>query len=179
MTTKRIVIPRSDGGVTVRIPCPQDRRQILVDPGKPATFDETTGKQTKPAVPPTYRDETDDEFLARVIARNPKEGAVDHVIVEVSDIPTEKTYRGAWTFSGGKFGHDMKKAKEIHREKIREARAPLLQAQDVEVSKALAQGDTGKATTAEAARQRLRDATKHPSIESAKTIEELKDVWPL
>lgn len=71
---------------------------------------------------------------------------------------------------------NMAKAREIHRAKMREARAPLLSALDVQFQRAL----EANASTAEivAKKQALRDVTSDPAIELAQTTEELKSIWP-
>ena len=73
------------------------------------------------------------------------------------------------------FGINMAKAKEIHKNFIREARAPKLADLDVEFQKAL---ETGAATTdIVAKKQALRDAPADSGIESASTADELKAQW--
>lgn len=95
-------------------------------------------------------------------------------------IPADRTYRNAWTRGlGGPIVHDMAKAKEIHRDKLRAARKTALLALDTEVSKALARGDAATASAHETDRQRLRDVTADPRIANAQTVEQLKAVWPL
>ena len=70
---------------------------------------------------------------------------------------------------------NMTKARDIHREKVREARNPKLAAKDVEFQRAL---ETGADTTAiVAAKQALRDAPAAAEIEAATTPEELKAAW--
>ncbi len=70
---------------------------------------------------------------------------------------------------------DMAKAKEIHKEKIRIARAPKLIELDVEFQRAL---ETGASTTdIVAKKQALRDAPAHSSITSANSEAELKAQW--
>ena len=70
---------------------------------------------------------------------------------------------------------NLDKAKEIHRNKIREARKPLLEAKDVEFQRAL---ETGEDTSdIVAAKTALRDATAAPSIDLASNVEELKATW--
>lgn len=96
--------------------------------------------------------------------------------IDPSDVPTDRSYRGAWTFSDDGFGHDMDRARELHKDKLRNARAPLLAALDLEVSKALSQGRNGDVMRHEAERQRLRDVTTHPDISKAKTIDDLKKI---
>ncbi len=69
----------------------------------------------------------------------------------------------------------MAKAKEIHKEKIRIARAPKLIELDVEFQRAL---ETGASTTdIVAKKQALRDAPANSSITSANSEAELKAQW--
>ena len=73
------------------------------------------------------------------------------------------------------FGIDMAKAREIHKEKIRVARKPLLEGLDIEFQKAL---ETGSDTASIVSKkQALRDAPADSAIESAKTEAELKAQW--
>ncbi len=99
--------------------------------------------------------------------------------IDRAAIPTDRTYRDAWMKSGEGIGHDLAKAKEIHRNRLRKARAPMLAALDVEISKALGKGNAEKIALHETERQRLRDVTADPRIEAANSIDELKAVWPL
>ena len=69
----------------------------------------------------------------------------------------------------------MAKAKEIHKEKIRIARAPKLIELDVEFQRAL---ETGASTTdIVAKKQALRDAPASSGITTASNITELKAQW--
>tara|TARA_B100000963_G_C22358958_1_gene550710 strand:+ start:370 stop:630 length:261 start_codon:yes stop_codon:yes gene_type:complete len=73
------------------------------------------------------------------------------------------------------FGIDMAKAKEIHKNKIREARTDKFNELDVEFTKALEIGsDT---TEIKNKKQALRDAPADSSINSANTTDELKAQW--
>ena len=73
------------------------------------------------------------------------------------------------------FGIDMAKAKEIHKNKIREARTDKFNELDVEFTKALENGsDT---TEIKNKKQALRDAPADSSINSANTTDELKAQW--
>jgi len=70
---------------------------------------------------------------------------------------------------------NMDKARDIHRDKIRQARNPKLAAKDVEFQRAL---ETGADTSAiVAAKQALRDAPASAAIEAATTPDELKASW--
>ena len=73
------------------------------------------------------------------------------------------------------FGIDMAKAKEIHKNNIREARTDKFNELDVEFTKALEIGsDT---TEIKNKKQALRDAPADSAINSANTTDELKAQW--
>ena len=74
---------------------------------------------------------------------------------------------------------NLEKAKEIKKDMIRAERSPLLAQLDVEMMRAIEAGDSKKQAEIAAKKQELRDATKHPSIVEAKTVEELKSANPL
>jgi hypothetical protein len=71
---------------------------------------------------------------------------------------------------------NMEKARDIHRDKMRVARAPLLTTLDVAFQRALEQNANTAAVVAQ--KQALRDVTSNPAIEAAQTVDELKAVWP-
>lgn len=87
-------------------------------------------------------------------------------------VPSDRTFRGAWQFSGNAVEIDMAAARDIHRENLRQARKPLLDALDVDYMKALEQGGDTAAIAAQ--KQVLRDVTADPRIEAAATPDELK-----
>tara|TARA_R100000005_G_C4897799_1_gene141424 strand:+ start:50 stop:310 length:261 start_codon:yes stop_codon:yes gene_type:complete len=73
------------------------------------------------------------------------------------------------------FGIDMTKAREIHKNNIRLARQPLLEALDIEFQKAL---ETGASTTnIVTKKQALRDAPADSGITSAADTDALKAQW--
>lgn len=80
-------------------------------------------------------------------------------------------------------GINVDKAKEIHKNIIREVRNPLLQKKDVEYMKALEAGDSEKIAAVAAEKQALRDVTKivnDVTLTATDVIgvtEELKQVW--
>jgi hypothetical protein len=76
---KRIIYPTDDGGVAVIIPAPEARRQV----------------QESETV---TRDETDDEFIAWIAAKDVPAGK-PFKIVDVSDIPEDRTFRAAWEYT--------------------------------------------------------------------------------
>ncbi len=71
------------------------------------------------------------------------------------------------------FKINIEKAKEIHKEKIREARKPILEDLDKDFIRSL---EDGKDTTSIVSKKKkLRDATKISS--RIKTVESLKESW--
>ena len=66
----------------------------------------------------------------------------------LSSKPSDRHFRDAWTLSGTVISEDMTTAKTLFKEKIREVRKPLLEAQDVAYMKALESGSSSAQTTA-------------------------------
>lgn len=87
-------------------------------------------------------------------------------------VPADRTFRGAWQFNGAAVEIDMAAAKGIHKDNLRAARKPLLDALDVDYMKALETGGDASAIAAE--KQKLRDVTADARIEAATTPDELK-----
>ena len=73
------------------------------------------------------------------------------------------------------FGIDMAKAREIHRNKIRDARKPLLEALDIEFQ--IAQETSASTTDIVAKKQALRDAPADSGIAAASDAAALKAQW--
>jgi hypothetical protein len=73
---------------------------------------------------------------------------------------------------------DMTKAREIWKNKIREARAVEFKQLDMQYMRADEAGDADVKAVVVARKNLLRDATDNPAIASASTVEELSAVWP-
>lgn len=87
-------------------------------------------------------------------------------------VPQDRTFRGAWTFSGDAVEVDMPAALAIHKENLRSERQPMLEALDVEFMLAL---ETGGDTAAVAAKKvALRDSTADARLAAATTPDALK-----
>lgn len=104
---------------------------------------------------------------------------VSHKVMSAASVPnrspTERRYRNALRAD---LRHDMRHAREIHRECIRHARAPRLAQLDVTYQRADEDGDAIKKRAIATQKQALRDATVHPDIDAAKTLEQLEAAWP-
>tara|TARA_R100001460_G_scaffold8419_1_gene20814 strand:- start:678 stop:1049 length:372 start_codon:yes stop_codon:yes gene_type:complete len=92
-------------------------------------------------------------------------------------VPSDRHFRGAWSLSGSVISEDMAKAKEIFKDKIREVRGPLLEAQDVAYMKALEADDADAKAAAVTAKTNLRNAPAASAITDASDIAALKAAW--
>ena len=92
-------------------------------------------------------------------------------------VPSDRHFRGAWSLSGKVISEAMDAAKVIFKDKIREVRGPLLEAQDVAYMKALEADDADAKTAAVNAKTALRDAPAASAITNAANIAALKAAW--
>ena len=92
-------------------------------------------------------------------------------------VPSDRHFRGAWSLSGSVISEDMDAAKAIFKDKIREVRAPLLEAEDVTYMKALEAGDSDAQAASVTKKAALRDAPAPSAITNAADIAALKAAW--
>jgi hypothetical protein len=92
-------------------------------------------------------------------------------------VPSDRHFRGAWTLSGKTISEDLAVAKTIFKDKVREARKPLLEAEDVVYMKALEAGDSSAQSASVTKKKALRDAPAAKAITDADTIAKLKAAW--
>ena len=104
----------------------------------------------------------------------------DGVIAAVpSTKPSDRHFRNAWVFDSARSAitEDITAAKVIFKDKIREVRGPLLEAEDVVYMKALEANDSDAKVASVAKKVALRDAPAATAIANATTIQALKDAW--
>ena len=147
---RQIVFTRPDGGLSVVHP-------VINTMGEVAGFTEVQAEQ-------------------RAFAKLPA-NAINPKFIETADIPVDRTFRNAWE-DNGSINVNMPKAREIHREKLRALRKPLLEVLDMAYLRADEQGDVAEKARIAAEKQKLRDVTADPRIEAAQTPEQLKAVLP-
>ena len=88
-------------------------------------------------------------------------------VIDQSEVPSDRTFRAAWQVAGESIGVDIVKAREVQKDRIRVARAPLMTALDYKQN-------AGEDVSVE--RQRLKDFTA--LVDSVSDVEELKAVMP-
>ena len=104
----------------------------------------------------------------------------DDKVISSDDLtskPSDRHFRNAWTLSVTVISEDLATAKTIFKDKIREVRKPLLEAQDIAYMKALEDDDSSAQTTAKNTKKKLRDAPAASAIDDADTIAKLKAAW--
>ena len=109
------------------------------------------------------------ELSIEEVAAKDVPAGVSFRIVDESEIPTDRTFRNAWKDEGG-IKVDMGKAKDLTKDRLRNERKPLLEAQDVAFQRALETGASTAAIVSE--KQRLRDITKQ--VDGITSPDELK-----
>ena len=92
-------------------------------------------------------------------------------------VPSDRHFRNAWTLSGKTISEDLAVAKTMFKDKVREARKPLLEAEDVVYMKALEAGDSSAQSASVTKKKALRDAPAAKAITDADTIAKLKAAW--
>lgn len=116
------------------------------------------------------------------LAKKDVPSGTSYEVVEDNIIPTDRYFRNSWT--GNNIGiatvtttitEDISKARDIHKENIRNARTPKLAALDIEFQKA--QETSAGITTIVANKQALRDAPAASGIATAANTTELKAQW--
>ena len=108
--------------------------------------------------------------IEEIAAKDVPEGK-EYKIVDVSELSSDRTFRNAWVLDN-EITVDIPKAKVITKNKLREQRKPLLEAQDILFMQAQESGsDTSDIVTE---KQRLRDITNQ--VDSMTTVDELKGV---
>ena len=101
----------------------------------------------------------------------------NQIDASTATVPSDRHFRGAWSLDGTVISEDVTAAKVIFKDKIREARTPLLDAEDVVYMKALEADDADAKTASVAKKKALRDAPAASAISSADTIAKLKAAW--
>jgi len=101
----------------------------------------------------------------------------NQIDASTATVPSDRHFRGAWSLSGSVISEDMTAAKAIFKDKIREVRAPLLEAEDVVYMKALEADDADAKAASVTKKAALRDAPAASAITNADTIAKLKAAW--
>lgn len=98
---------------------------------------------------------------------------------DVASLPADRTFRDAWHHAGsGKVEVHMDRARAIHLDRLRVARAPALAALDVEYQRADERGDVAAKAAVAKRKQALRDLPAALKLEQHATPEALAAAWP-
>jgi len=145
-------------------------KQVIVYQSK-----EGTACVVNPA--PTYSG-TMEELLNDTVPDDCKDTAD---IVNVDTLPMDKdgnvcrVFRNAWDTEKGKSAEvNLTKAKEIAKEKVREARTPKFAELDISYQRAVEEDDSDKQAAVVVKKQTARDATADTKITNADSVANLK-----
>ena len=96
-----------------------------------------------------------------------------------STMPSDRHFRNAWVFDSAQtaIDEDLTVAKEIFKDKIREVRTPLLEAEDVVWMIAAECNYSDGKVASVAKKKKLRDAPAASAITNAVNITALKAAW--
>ena len=92
-------------------------------------------------------------------------------------VPSDRLFRDAWSLSGTVITEDLTAARVIFKNKIREVRKPLLEAQDALYMRALEDNDTSAKNAIKAKKTALRNAPAASAITQANSVSVLKNAW--
>ena len=101
----------------------------------------------------------------------------NQIDASTATVPADRHFRGAWSLSGSVISEDLDTAKDIFRDKVREIRKPLLDAEDVVYMKALEADDADAKAASVTKKTNLRDAPAASAITNAANIAALKAAW--
>ena len=123
---------------------------------------------------------SEEEQLQREVDRAVSSGkAVDTpVVMEESDIESDRTFRNAFARGESSVAVDMPQARDIHMDHIRHQRNKELTKLDVPFMKSLEAGDTDAQATIATQKQTLRDIPATFDLAGASDSNELKALWP-
>jgi hypothetical protein len=118
---------------------------------------------------------TPEALLTRTIEEIAKKDVpqgINYVIVDESDVPSDRTFRNAWEHSNGIITPNFPKSVELTKERLRKERIPLLADLDVQFQRAQETNANTKDIVAE--KNRLRDITKE--ADKCTTLDQLKSL---
>jgi len=115
---------------------------------------------------------TMEDLLERVVPENCKDSAD---IVDVDTVENDRTFRNAWVTEKGKSTEvDLAKAKDVAKDKVRQARTPKFAELDVAYLLADEAGDGDAKAAVVVKKQTARDATADTKITNADSVDNLK-----
>ena len=102
--------------------------------------------------------------------------AINPRFIQSSDLTLDRDFRDAWKSD---LTVDMQKARQIHRQRLREKRQPLFDYLDAEYLRADENNNTARKQLIAARKQALRNVPQDPAIDAAATPETLKTIIPV
>lgn len=155
-----IIWKRSDGSVSIT--------SFMIDEVDPATEIKRLIANARLAQEIAIRD--------GVTAFDGEQYLVDEPVATNVPVPPKCEFRNAMVWDGKRVVHDIDRARDLRRAQLRLERLPALTALDIDYQRADERSDTVTKATIAARKQALRDITKHPAIDKATTLDDLRAV---
>ncbi len=124
---------------------------------------------------------TETEAVASVQAESVPDDATDVTVVEAASVPTERTFRNAWTQTGGSITVDMAVARGIHADRIGRAQVAELARLDALERRLRLIGDTvgaDRAATDKVSVEAIDLPALGTQVANALNQTALKAIWP-
>jgi hypothetical protein len=116
--------------------------------------------------------ETEEEFLARIIARDVPPDATNVTVVD--GVPADRAFRAAWRVIGAVIDHDMPVARTLLRDLLRQERGQRFLALDGLWMRSIARGENAIAAAIEAKREAMRNWPTDPRIPDCTDVPSLR-----
>lgn len=97
-------------------------------------------------------------------------------IVDSNEISSDRSFRNAWVFKDQKIDVDLPKAIALTQSRIREQRVSEFQKLDQEFMTAVEDNNSASLKQVADKKKALRDATQHPKIINATSVDSLKNL---
>jgi hypothetical protein len=148
---------------------------ITCKDGSLAVMQFVTRQQPYGDDPGWIREANTDEISAEITAAGIE--ADTWRVIDFEDLPTDRSFRNAWHDPDGKgpIQIDMERARDLHRDRLRQERVSLLADLDVAYMRADEADDAAAKRQITMRKQQLRDITVHPAIRQAGSPGELAE----
>jgi hypothetical protein len=174
----KVIAYEIDGHVHICNPAPDDRRVKFTIEDDENVYLLAHRDYMRYANTTLIEMEPEHLWLKRIQDKDVPDNATNIHIIEQDAVPTDRTFRNALRLSDGKLDHNMDKAREIHRRKLRALRKPLLAELDIAYQRADEVNDEETKKDIVFRKTQLRNVTDHPGIDGAETPEDLKAIIP-
>ena len=180
------------GNLSVVVPCPIERlvsrivwgdgrvSGMVVESAIWVSIAKLLGRSSMPTELMVMVGETDDEFAARIQAKDVPAGATGVRIIDVADLPNDRYFRNAWADNGTAIRIPITGARGVHKQRLMERRDAVMPKLRDKIEAAEDAGDAVLLVSLKAKRAALRNiATKiNTDLSAINTLAGIKAYAP-